>query len=473
MPGESSSGWRRASSVPDSQRVLLGSGPLAALIAPRRASLVVWRPLLAVLGGICCTLAAAGLGRTLDWSAQEQTLCALLASACLIAPATWLEYRPRCLIGLLPALSLLEPMSGLWGMSLLWLVSLGAAWWLRHRELQVVPAGLKQRQLAKQLERYPLLHHACLELATSRDADDVARIVAKQAMRLGIGALGAGVWLDRPPAGLDLRAVEGLGPIHGGDSEENRRFASTEGRPLIRRYGAQLRCWLSLSDRPSSSQAGGVLEVSSAQDASVDDYNIELLSALARMGGIAMGTVKLIDQTRALALRDDLTDLLGQQEFRRRAGELIAHAMRQDHRSCLILCDLDHLKAYNDTWGHLSGDQALQAVARTLRNACPPGGLLGRWGGEEFVMLITGSDLKAAENLAEHVREGISGTVLDGADAARRVTASLGLAEHITGEPFDTLLARADAACYRAKETGRNRVIVAATPEPAPEERAP
>lgn len=122
----------------------------------------------------------------------------------------------------------------------------------------------------------------------------------------------------------------------------------------------------------------------------------------------------------------------------------------------LILCDLDHFKDVNDTYGHVIGDHLLQATARALREATREGDSIFRFGGEEFAILLPHTDLAAGREVADRIRAGINDIRVPCGNQQVRVTASAGVASHRLGETPDQWLARADDALYRAKNAGRN-----------------
>jgi diguanylate cyclase len=157
---------------------------------------------------------------------------------------------------------------------------------------------------------------------------------------------------------------------------------------------------------------------------------------------------------------------------RRHIDALLASELQRKARIggelCIALVDLDHFKSINDRFGHLVGDTVLtrvaQAMSAQLRSVDP----LGRFGGEEFLVVLPGTPMNHARACAERLRSSVAGmNVLP--DLEARVTISIGLAECLPGESADALLNRADRALYRAKREGRNRVAVGAVREPAPD----
>jgi diguanylate cyclase (GGDEF)-like protein len=121
----------------------------------------------------------------------------------------------------------------------------------------------------------------------------------------------------------------------------------------------------------------------------------------------------------------------------------------------LIMFDIDHFKTINDTLGHAVGDQVLSALATVVLHSMRDTDMLGRWGGEEFMVLAPLTTLKDAREFSERLRETIAASPMPGVP---QLTCSFGVAEIRNGESLDSLFNRVDAALYRAKNNGRNRV---------------
>jgi diguanylate cyclase (GGDEF)-like protein len=150
--------------------------------------------------------------------------------------------------------------------------------------------------------------------------------------------------------------------------------------------------------------------------------------------------------------RDPLTGIGNRRAFDRALGSLLARA---GVRCTLALIDLDHFKEVNDRSSHLAGDRVLQRVAGVLKQASRRTDLAARFGGDEFAIVFSDADLDAASIVCERIRAAIERHADDGSPP---VTISIGLAECAAGEVAESLLQRADAALYRAKADGRNRV---------------
>lgn len=124
----------------------------------------------------------------------------------------------------------------------------------------------------------------------------------------------------------------------------------------------------------------------------------------------------------------------------------------------VVMVDLDHFKRVNDTHGHAVGDLVLKEVTRILSNVLRGGDAVIRYGGEEFLLVLPGVDLSTAARVVERARVAVQDAVIEVEDRRISVTASFGVAERTDGEDRETLISRADAALYRAKEAGRNCV---------------
>jgi diguanylate cyclase (GGDEF)-like protein len=122
----------------------------------------------------------------------------------------------------------------------------------------------------------------------------------------------------------------------------------------------------------------------------------------------------------------------------------------------VIMLDVDHFKAVNDSFGHAMGDKVLQSIASTISGRVRPYDLVARYGGEEFLILLPAVTLKDGGGFAERFRVAISEMIIEG--FPRKVTASFGVATLLPGHPSQTLFERADSALYRAKQNGRNRI---------------
>ena len=177
---------------------------------------------------------------------------------------------------------------------------------------------------------------------------------------------------------------------------------------------------------------------------------------------VAILTIPLMDsdiQHRTDAVIDQLTGLLNRKALSTRVPELAQQSQITGEPVGVLVGDLDHFKSVNDTHGHPTGDAVLKDVTYTLRKQLRAFDLAYRLGGEEFLILLPGSDREQSAELAERLREAVSGEPAGGLF----VTMSLGVAASARGETFDyeSVFAEADAALYQAKQGGRDQVRVA------------
>lgn len=180
-------------------------------------------------------------------------------------------------------------------------------------------------------------------------------------------------------------------------------------------------------------------------------------TALARLG----------ERQRLEARRDSLTGCLNRRVFAEHFARESERSRRLGLGLAVLFVDLDHFKRVNDAWGHAVGDLALEGAARRIEGALRETDLLFRWGGEEFLVLMPHTDPAEVGPVAERVRAAIAAEpLLLLADIGPvRLTASVGaaIAFRLPGDP-EELVARSDAACYRAKQQGRDRVVVSEAP---------
>ncbi len=162
------------------------------------------------------------------------------------------------------------------------------------------------------------------------------------------------------------------------------------------------------------------------------------------------------------ALRDGLTGVFNRKHLEERIDAEIAYALRHQTELSLVMLDVDHFKKVNDTHGHLAGDAILKSVAQILLEGVRAEDVLGRYGGEEFVIVVRGTPVGGAKLLADRLRERLAKTSLRFGDTALVVTVSAGVSSLACTQgrtDKSTLLAIADARLYKAKQAGRNRVV--------------
>ncbi len=163
---------------------------------------------------------------------------------------------------------------------------------------------------------------------------------------------------------------------------------------------------------------------------------------------------------RELAMHDDLTGAFGRGHIEAELRRLVKGLQRKPGDFSVQLLDIDFFKRVNDQHGHAVGDEVLRRTAAQVQDMVRGGDLFGRWGGEEFIVLLPDTALPQAMEAAERLRQGIQRLEFSAEGGARfSITVSIGVAQHQRGEAADTLTQRADKALYAAKHGGRNRAL--------------
>lgn len=199
-----------------------------------------------------------------------------------------------------------------------------------------------------------------------------------------------------------------------------------------------------------------------------DDSQTGWAERLAEQVGLALANLRLRDSLRNQAIRDGLTGLYNRRYFEETAEREIARAKRAGLPLVFMMLDVDHFKRFNDTHGHDAGDYLLRQVGHLLRSSVRQSDSACRYGGEEFVLILPESRLEDAQRRAEQIRRAFHQLALSHqGKALGAVTVSIGVAvypEH--GHDWAEVVRNADAALYRAKQEGRDRVVLAPPREP-------
>jgi diguanylate cyclase len=175
-----------------------------------------------------------------------------------------------------------------------------------------------------------------------------------------------------------------------------------------------------------------------------------------------------LDAIRAESLTDPLTGLGNRKYFDRSIERAVAHALASSEPLSLLMFDIDHFKSFNDSYGHLTGDQVLRLVALSLRQTIKGQDITARYGGEEFAVVLPDTSLRQALTVADHIRRAVMAKELKKKSTGEilgRVTISVGVSILKPSDDTDSLIERADACLYAAKRSGRNRVICETDPE--------
>ncbi|MBN9093292.1 sensor domain-containing diguanylate cyclase [Pandoraea pnomenusa] len=239
------------------------------------------------------------------------------------------------------------------------------------------------------------------------------------------------------------------------DARADRRFADNPlvvGEPNIRFYaGAPLRT-------PQGHRLG-TLCVIDRKPRTLDDEKRALLADLSALVVDELELRRVNQVLGDMAMRDALTGALNRRAFLLQAERQFAAARAQQRRLAVLMLDLDHFKAINDTWGHAVGDRVIVELTVVLRATLRKDTVIGRLGGEEFAVLLPDADAERAMQAAERLLTAIGGASVPGPHAPIRFSASIGVGGLAPDDAeFGTVLQRADRALYAAKQAGRNRV---------------
>ena len=182
-----------------------------------------------------------------------------------------------------------------------------------------------------------------------------------------------------------------------------------------------------------------------------------------------------LEAIRAESLTDPLTGLGNRKYFDRSIEIAVQNALANGEPLSLLMFDIDHFKSFNDSYGHLTGDQVLRLVGMSLKQTIKGQDITARYGGEEFVVVLPNTTLRQALTVADHIRRAIMSKELKKKSTGEilgRVTISVGVSMLKPDDDTDSLIERADACLYAAKRNGRNRVICEADPEYVAETRS-
>ncbi len=175
-----------------------------------------------------------------------------------------------------------------------------------------------------------------------------------------------------------------------------------------------------------------------------------------------------LEAIRAESLTDPLTGLGNRKYFDRSIDAAVQNALASGEPLSLLMFDIDHFKSFNDSYGHLTGDQVLRLVGMSLKQTIKGQDITARYGGEEFAVVLPNTALRQALTVADHIRRAVMSKELKKKSTGEilgRVTISVGVSMLKSSDDTDSLIERADACLYAAKRNGRNRVICEVDPE--------
>jgi diguanylate cyclase len=169
---------------------------------------------------------------------------------------------------------------------------------------------------------------------------------------------------------------------------------------------------------------------------------------------------KKLEESEARALVDALTNVLNRNAYNLKIGELVHEYKRYKEEWALLVLDIDHFKKFNDTYGHKTGDKVLKSVAATVSNSIRVSDHIFRYGGEEFVVILSRINKETTQNLSEKIRREVERDYFVDGDNNLKVTMSIGAAIITPEDTEASLFERADKALYQAKQNGRNQILL-------------
>jgi diguanylate cyclase (GGDEF)-like protein len=203
----------------------------------------------------------------------------------------------------------------------------------------------------------------------------------------------------------------------------------------------------------------GLLAIDSSETNDFNETDIRIASEFANQVAIVLENARLFSISQTQAITDALTNVYNRRGLYQ-LGEFEFERARRIHRPFSVLMfDIDHFKRVNDTHGHAIGDQVLRHLAERCRQNSRVMDIIGRYGGEEFVILLPETNLESARQTATRLRRTIIRTPFITDAGSLPVTVSMGVAEATERDTFNTLIEKADKALYHAKQTGRDRIV--------------
>lgn len=207
-----------------------------------------------------------------------------------------------------------------------------------------------------------------------------------------------------------------------------------------------------------------VISVGSVNASLTDEQIMRLLSILANFGSVALTNTKLVDRMREQSVRDSLTWLYNHQYFQTHIENALNNAKSEKEPLSLIMMDIDNFKHFNDAYGHQAGDFVLKKAAAIFNSELRGSDIVARYGGEEFVAILPRRTIEEAYNIAERIRKVFAKTRFEFEEKDLKITLSTGVSAFKPSSEEDVskelLIKFADEALYKAKDEGRNKVII-------------
>lgn len=259
----------------------------------------------------------------------------------------------------------------------------------------------------------------------------------------------------KPGEGISGLVAQTGEPILVQDVSKDERFLHYKGKRT------DIGSFISLPLRLNDDSVIGVLNIHKKEANTLQKNDVTLFMAVANNIALALGRMKAYETLMNQSIHDDLTSLYTKNYFLKTCHREYSRAKRYSERFAILMIDIDHFKRFNDTYGHLHGDEGLKSVAATLQENIRLGDIAARYGGEEFIVLLPNTDKEGATVVAEKIRGEIEQkdlTISEGIET--RVTITAGVAGYPEdGATVTDIIAAADRCLYLGKNLGRNLVI--------------
>lgn len=302
-----------------------------------------------------------------------------------------------------------------------------------------------------------LLNRLGQAVSGTLNADEIVGMVGNHLGDILDFDLAGVVWSHPPRVWLHAAAEVDQGVI-----ERTRQALLTRERGLVPSVGSGQAVRVVEEPLVVAKNTVGCLRVERLQGQPFEAYHIELVKAVATSLALALRNAEAHGQVQNMAMTDGLTNVLNRRAFSNALARQFEDTRRYGTPLCLVMADIDRFKAFNDRFGHVQGDLALQAVASLISQATRAGDIVARYGGEEFAIVLPHTDVQQATALANRIRETIERHEFGVNGSRVSTTVSMGVAQ--IPDPciatVDELVAAADSALYEAKRRGRNRVEV-------------
>jgi diguanylate cyclase (GGDEF)-like protein/PAS domain S-box-containing protein len=340
-----------------------------------------------------------------------------------------------------------------------------------------------QEESERRSKQLAALHETSVELLAELDLNTLLEFITRRALEL-IGGTNCHCYLYRPESDLMERVASAGAELTPEKTTRQRgegfvgHVWATGAPLLVNDYNSWPRRKREYDSLPSRALVGapirsgeellGIIDTMAYLPYQYTQTDLDVLGMFAAQAAIAIRNVRLYKKIEQVSITDELTGLFNRRGFFQFGEREFERSLRFSRPLSALMFDIDHFKRINDTYGHSIGDQVLRALADCFRRNKRGIDVEGRYGGEEFVLLLPETLLPGASQIAERLRQSVADLSIpvcrangDSSSVNLRITVSVGVANMMPEiSSLDALIDRADQALYRAKDSGRNRIVV-------------